>query len=103
MHFVNSRRKELAVRVCFGASRHTIQKTIVMQALLSGTVGALIALMSGRILIQIISVKWLGAASWSWSMGWMVTMACVVATLLISLIPASAAAKVSPADVLKEQ
>jgi len=103
MHFVHSRRKELAVRVCFGASRYTIQRIVVSQALLSGLIAALVSLMSGRVVVQIISVKWLGVTSWSWGMGWIVSVVCVAAALAISILPASAAAKVSPADVLKEQ
>ncbi|HTW80896.1 MAG TPA: ABC transporter permease [Terracidiphilus sp.] len=103
MHYVNTRRKELAVRICFGATHRTIQRMVVAQALQSGLVAAVVALLGGRLLVQAVSVKWLITVTWSWTVGGMIAVLCIAMAIAISAFPAYAAAQVSPASVLKEQ
>jgi ABC-type antimicrobial peptide transport system permease subunit len=66
-------------------------------------IAVIVSLLGWRVLAQLASSEWMGQAAWSWEMVLSVPLACIVASILISLVPANAAAKVSPAEILKEQ
>jgi ABC-type antimicrobial peptide transport system permease subunit len=103
VHSVNSRRKELAIRGCFGASRQNLSRLIVGQALRCSAVAVAISLLAWQPLIKLESTAWAGRMFMSWRVAFVVVLMCLMATIVISLLPAAAAARISPVEALKEQ
>ena len=103
VHSVNAKRKEMAIRLCFGASAGGLRKIIIRQALQCSVTAIAISMLTWRPITLLASGAWLGKVELGWPVAVGVPLLCVAAALAISLVPASAAAKLSPAGVLKEQ
>jgi hypothetical protein len=103
IHSVNSRRKEMAIRACFGASRWDLGKIIVRQALQCSGIAALIALLVWKPIALLTATSWLGKAELSWQSAVAVPLLCLTAAVGISLLPGAAAARISPGEILKQQ
>ena len=103
VHSVNWRRKEMALRVCFGASGNTLRKIVIRQALLCSLFALAISLLAWKPLTILAGNVWLGKVGLSWQVATGVSLICVAAAAIISLFPASTAASVTPAEVLREQ
>jgi putative ABC transport system permease protein len=103
VHSVNAKRKEMAIRACFGASAGDLRKIIIHQALQCCIAAVAISLLTWRPITLLASSAWLGKVELGWQPAVGVALLCLTAALGISLVPASAAAKVSPSGVLKEQ
>lgn len=102
-YYVGTRRRELAVRICLGASPWAIRKIVLSRAVLCATAAVLLCAPLWPLLAQLSANEYLGRVSWSTERAMLITLACVAVSLAVSLIPAAAAAAVSPAEVLKEQ
>jgi predicted permease len=102
MYAVNSRRREIAVRLCFGASRWDIRRTMLRQALECAMAALGLSLIGWRVLVQLATRQWIGSASWSWTAVGTISVAILTISIGIAMVPANAAARTSPAQMLKE-
>jgi hypothetical protein len=102
-YYVNTRRREMAVRICLGALPWTIRKLVMVRALRCAVLAAIISAPLWPALSHLSSSEYLGQASWSTDRAILLSLACVLVAMLISLIPAAAATRVLPADVLKNE
>jgi MacB-like periplasmic core domain len=102
-YYVNTRRRELAVRMCFGASSWAIRRMILGQAARCALLAGILSVPVWPMLARLSSSDWLGRLSWSTSLAACIALACISASISTSLVPAAAATRVSPVDVLKEQ
>ena len=100
--YVNSRRRELAVRVCLGAQPWQIRKLIFLRAARCAAFAAVISVPLWPILAQLSSSDYLGSVSWSTGRAILLALACVIIAILVSVVPARSAVRTSPAEVLKE-
>jgi predicted permease len=102
-YFVRASRRELAVRICVGASRHAIRRIVVRRALMCAIPALFLSLPLILALRQLSSNDFLGLVSWSWLRAIAISLTCVAISILVAMIPAHMATKVSPADALREQ
>ncbi|HEX4022856.1 MAG TPA: ABC transporter permease [Acidobacteriaceae bacterium] len=102
-YYVGTRRRELAVRICFGATPWRIRKIILERAAGCAVSAGILSAPLWLILAKLSSNDYLGRISWSTGHAVLITLACIVVAVLVSLVPATAAAAVSPSEVLKEQ
>ncbi|MGH9915359.1 MAG: FtsX-like permease family protein, partial [Pyrinomonadaceae bacterium] len=103
IHSVNSKRKEMAIRSCFGASAGDLRKIIIRQALRCSAAAVVISLLAWKPMLRLVSSGLLGKVELSWQLVVVIPLLCLATAVGISLFPASAAAKVSLAEVLKDQ
>ncbi len=101
--YLRSKRREMAVRICLGASSWIIRRMVIGRAFLCTCMAALLSLPLWFILRTLSSHDYLGAASWSWGRAVLITLVCIVASTLFACIPAAATSSISPSEVLKEQ
>jgi predicted permease len=102
-YYVGTRRRELAVRICLGALPWAIRKIILARATLCAVSAVMFSVPLWPVLAQLSSNDYLGRVSWSTGRAVLISLACVLVSVFVSLVPATAAASVSPSDVLKEQ
>ena len=102
-HAANSQRKELAIRVCFGASAWDVRRIILRQAILCALAAGLIAVSAWSVIALTTAAQWLGTLRWSWRITGPTAAACMATAILIALIPAFAASGSSTAESLKQQ
>jgi hypothetical protein len=102
-HYVGTRRRELAVRICLGASPWAIRKIIFARAAWCAVSAVMLCVPLWPVLAQLSSNEYVGRVSWSTSRAVLISLACVAVSLLISLAPAIAAVRISPSDALREQ
>ncbi|HWZ44724.1 MAG TPA: ABC transporter permease [Candidatus Saccharimonadales bacterium] len=103
VHSVNSKRKEMALRACFGASAGSLRKIVIRQALQCSAFAVAISLLAWKPIMTLAASAWLGTVRLSWQSAVNVSLICVATAAIISLFPASMAAKASPAELLREQ
>ena len=99
---VNTRRREIAVRISLGASAWSIRRILILQAFWSAAAGVLITLPGWPILARLSSSDYLGGASWSIMRASLAGFACLLVSICVAMIPAAAAASTAPSNVLKE-
>ncbi len=102
-YHVQARNREIAIRICLGASPWDIRKIVLWRAAWSATLAAVSSVIFWPFLAHISFHNYLGDLSWSTSRSALILLGCVVASLCVSLLPAKAAVSVSPSAVLKEQ
>jgi predicted permease len=102
-YYVGTRRRELAVRICLGALPWAIRKIILARAAGCAVSAVMLSVPLWPVLAQLSSNDYLGRVSWSTGRAVLISLACVSVSVFVSLVPATAAASVSPSDVLKEQ
>lgn len=100
---VNTRRKEMALRICFGASAWDLRRSVIREAAVCALIGTAAAVLGGRLLEQLSAGDLRGNAEWSWAIVAYVSVACVLVSIVVALLPANTAARVDPMGVLKEQ
>jgi predicted permease len=101
-YYVNTRRRELAIRICLGAMPWALRKIVLVRAARCALLAMFISAPLWAVLAQLSSSEYLGSVSWSTGRAVLLALACVAVAIFISLIPAAAATRVSPAKVLKE-
>jgi predicted permease len=102
-YYVDSRRRELAVRTCLGAMPSSIRKIVVVRAARCALLAVALSAPLWVMLARLTSSDYLGEVSWSTSRAIFLSLACVAVAIFIALIPAIAATNISPAQELKEQ
>jgi hypothetical protein len=102
-YYVNTRRRELAIRICFGATPWAVRKIILARSARSAVLAVLLSVPLWPVLARLSSNDYLGRLSWSSGQAVLIALACVLVSVLVALVPATAAASVSPSEVLKEQ
>ena len=99
---VSVRRRELAVRLCFGASSWAIRRIVLRQTVLCAAVAAVLTVPAWPALQGLAAAGWLGQMTWSPMLAGSISLACMAASVLLSLAPAAAATRVPPAEALKQ-
>ena len=101
--FVASRRRELAIRVCLGASNNSIRRIVYGRAAGCAALGILLSAPLWPLLARLSSVEYLGAVSWSLGRALAICAGCVAASIAIACLPARPATWQSPAQLLREE
>jgi predicted permease len=100
--FVNFRRRELAIRVCFGATPKTIMYLILRGALTTALIAATASMIFWLILSPLLRQYYFEAIVSSVTIAVAVLLLCVLSMLLVALKPALAAARLFPWAALRE-
>lgn len=103
VYYVQARRRELAIRICLGASQWAILRIVLRRAVWSALVGASLSAFLWPLLARFSTSDYLGRASWSTGRAILISLACVIVSLCVSFFPAKSAASVSPSRALKQQ
>jgi hypothetical protein len=104
IHFVNARRKELALRACFGASPWSLRLSVLRQAAYCAIAATVIGLSLWHLtLLRFSAMEWMGGASWSWTISIIISVGCALVSMAIAYFPAESVLRVSPAEILKSQ
>jgi hypothetical protein len=101
--FATSRLRELAIRVCLGASSGSIRRIIYGRAVACAGLGVLLSAPLWPLLARLSSVEYLGAVSWSMGRAVAISAACVAVSIAIAHLAAREAALLSPAQLLREE
>ena len=101
--YLRAKRREMAIRMCLGASPWMIRQMVLTRALRVALAAAVLSLPSWIVLGRLSSNDYVGQVSWSPGRAALITVLCVAGSVLLAAIPAAAAASISPAGVLKEQ
>ena len=102
-YHVQARNREIAIRICLGASPWDIRKIVLQRAAWSAILATAFSVSVWPFLAHLSLNEYLGGLSWSTSRATLILLGCVAASLCVSLLPAKAAVSVSPSEVLKEQ
>ena len=102
-YFIRSRRRELAIRVCLGASGSACRRIIYGRAVFSAGLGVLLSAPLWPLLARLSSVEYLGAVSWSMRRALAISAGCVAVSMVIARLAAREATLISPAQLLKEE
>lgn len=102
LYSLNLKRKELAIRACFGASRWHLRRQIVAESLSCSGFAVLIAVLAWLLGLKGVFIRLIPGMKWSWTDVLAVPLCCVALSLVLSLIPANTAAEISPVQTLKE-
>jgi len=103
VHSVSVRQKELALRLTFGASSWTLQRIAIEKAILCCFAAIFLALLLWRACFGLLDPRWMIGASWSWVSAGIASLLCGFASIVISLIPARRAIRLSPASLLRNE
>jgi putative ABC transport system permease protein len=103
VHSINSRRRELAIRSCFGASDRKVRMLIVQKALKCSAAAIALSLLAWRPINLMVSRAWIGKMELSWLLIIIIPLLCMMTAVGISFKPAWEATKVSPSELLKGQ
>ncbi len=102
-HYVNSRRRELAVRLCLGAAPGTIRALILLRALRCAAIAVALTVPLWIGFARLAAGEYFGRLAWSGTRALVLSSLCVGAALAIAFTPARMAASIAPAEVLREQ
>jgi hypothetical protein len=100
--YVVSRRRDLAVRICFGATAWRIRALVIRRAAACGGAAALLSMLTWPFLARLSSQIHLGTAAWSYERAAFSSIVCLLFVILISLLPANAATQTSASELLKD-
>lgn len=100
--YVATRRRDLAVRICFGATAWRIRALVIRRAAACGGAAALLSMLTWPFLAQLSSSDYLGSISWSYPRAVLYSSMCFGFVVALSLIPAHAATRTSPGELLKD-
>jgi ABC-type antimicrobial peptide transport system permease subunit len=101
-HFVESRRRDIAIRMCCGASVVSISCSVLSRAAWCIVAALLLTVSACPFLIRLSTGTFLGQMSWSTAQTVLIMLTGIGISLAVSLIPAYAAMSVSPSSLLKE-
>jgi len=101
-YFIAARRRELAIRICVGASLFSIRKMVIGRAAWSAVIGLILSAPLWVLLGRHISSELLGDLTWSTAHAIAISAACFALSVVMALIPTRTAALVSLWEVLKK-
>jgi len=101
LYFVASKRRELAIRICCGATSGAIFGIVLGRAIRGGAAAALISVLFWVPLRTLVSGGWIGAGSWSLTAAVAATVVCLGAVIAIAVVPALQACRMAPAEVIR--
>ena len=101
-YLMRSRRRELAIRSCLGATSGDIRKIVYYRALTISGLGVLVSAIFWPVLAQLSSVDFLGAASWSTGRAVKISVASLCVAVAIGRLAARDESPLSPSRLLKE-
>jgi putative ABC transport system permease protein len=102
-YYVQVRTRELAIRICLGASPWDIRKIVLRRATWSAGLAVALSVTLWPLIAQLSFSDYLGHLQWSTPRAILILLVCVAVALCVSLLPARGAVSVSPSEVLKEQ
>ena len=100
--YLRAKRREMAIRMSLGASPWKIRQMVLVRALRCALAAALLSLPWWFVLGRLSSGDYVGQVAWSTGRAAIITVLCVAGSVLLAMIPASAAGSISPAGILKE-
>jgi len=100
--YISTKRRELAVRICFGASSWTIRSIVIRHATVYALLAALISALAWPLLAIFSSRQLVGKTSWSIENAFLVTSVCIVASAMTALISARSATRITPIEMLRD-
>jgi hypothetical protein len=101
VYFITSRRQELAIRMCCGATHGTIFRMVINRAARSGTFAVLIAIGGWIPLHLVVARGWIGQVVWSPLMAGLAISFCLAAILCLAIAPALQASRILPIEGLR--
>ena len=101
--YLRAKRREMAVRICLGASAETIRNMILVRAFRCAVAAVFLSLPMWLLFQRLSANDYLGQVSWSAGRAVAITLVCVAGSVLLAMIPAAAARSISPASVLKDE
>ena len=101
--YLRAKRREMAVRICLGASGWTIRRMVLLRAFWCAFGAVLLSLPLWLVFRKLSANDYLGQVSWSPGRAAVITLICVAGSVLMAMIPAAAAASIAPATILKDQ
>ncbi|HEY2461284.1 MAG TPA: ABC transporter permease [Candidatus Acidoferrum sp.] len=102
-YYVGTRRREIAVRICLGASPWAIRKLVMARAMWCAGAATIFSMALWPGFARLASSDYLGRVAWSTGRAVAISLACVLVAVLVSLRPARSAGCVSPSEMLKDQ
>ena len=103
VYFVRARRREFAVRICFGATAWRIRRAILSRAALCAALGTALSLPAWFVLARLATEGYLGQVSWSFERAVGIALSGIALSVVIAMAPGNEAVHISPSEVLKEQ
>ncbi|MGH9897683.1 MAG: ABC transporter permease [Pyrinomonadaceae bacterium] len=98
---VATRRRELAIKSCFGASRWMLSKDILVRAVTCFAMAIAISILSLKP-TQILVSQWVEESDFSWNLMFGAVLICFACIVTVASFPAFEASKTSPAELLRE-
>lgn len=98
---VATRRRELAIKSCFGASRWMLSKDILVRAVTCFAMAVVIFILSLKP-TKILVSRWVEENDFSWNLIFGAALICLVCVVAVASLPAFEASKTSPAELLRE-
>lgn len=102
-YYVGTRRRELAVRICFGASAWRIRRIVVLRAAWCALAAGALSLPLWPLLSRLTVNDYFGLLTWSPAQAAAILAGCVLMALIVALLPAMAAVRISPAEMLRSE
>lgn len=102
-YFVRTRRRELAIRACLGATSGSIRRVLYRRALTCAGLGVLLCVPLWPALAGLSSVEYLGPVSWSTGRAVAISAVCLMASIVTAWLAAREAVSVPLAQLLKEE
>lgn len=103
VHSVNSKRREMAIRACFGALARDLRKIILRQVVGCFALAIGISLLAWRPLTLLWSSSWHGTVNLTWEEAIVTILLCLGIVSGVALKPATVATKVSLSEMLKTE
>ncbi len=102
-YMVNSKRKEMALRSCFGASSGQLRLLVVTRAVQCAGAGIVLAAFALKPSFLLVARSWAGNLKLSVPVAGAIFAGSIILAVFISLLPASRAAKLSLMQLLRDQ
>nr|WP_246410398.1 ABC transporter permease [Granulicella aggregans] len=101
LHMVRSRRREIAIRMCFGLTRGKANLMLIKQSLIIAIAGGLTGILGARIIVVTYVHRTIGIDVWSTYCALFVTVTAIAGALLLSIVPAIEMRRAQPSELLR--
>jgi putative ABC transport system permease protein len=100
-YYVSTRRRELAIRITLGAEPQAVRRLVLGCAMRCAGIALLLSVPLCFLLAELSASEFLGPVSWSLPRAVLLSAACVGLVGVVALVPAGAATRTRPADLLR--